>query len=87
MSHPRLLPIALALATILPTGLAAAEGSPSSASSDEVTRYDFEDDLVNGDYAFPMAERLEVRGRHGRRTLIRSREHFVPEMMQSVEDL
>lgn len=84
MRQIRLLPIALTLATLLPTSLAAAEGT---ASSDEVVRYDFEDDLIHGDLAFPSGERLSIRPHGGRRTLIRAREHFVPEMMHSVEDL
>lgn len=90
MRHPRLLPIALALVTLLPAGLAAADSGDaggSSASADEVTTYTFGDDLVTGDYAFPMAERLHVRSRSGRRTLVRPREHFVPELLESAENL
>lgn len=82
----QLLPIALGLCTLLPASLAAAEGSARTSGSPEVS-YDFEDDLVAGDLAFPMGERLLGRGRVGRRNLIRTREHFVPEMMETVEDL
>ena len=51
------------------------------------TTYNFEDDLVSGDLVRPDGEQLVVR-RKGRRTsLIRIREHFIPEMLKSVEDL
>ncbi len=51
------------------------------------TTYDFDDDLVSGDLVRPDGEQLNVR-RSGRRTsLIRIRDHFVPEMLKSVEDL
>lgn len=51
------------------------------------TRYDFEDELVRGDLVRPDGEILEVRRRHGRRTLIRIRESFVAELYKSVERL
>ena len=53
----------------------------------EATTYDFEDDLVSGDLVRPFGELLNVRRRGRRSSLIRIREHFVPEMLKSVEDL
>lgn len=85
MNTPRLLPVALALFTILPTGVAAAEGSTTVVGE---TRYEsFEDDLVSGDL---MSSDLALVGgghRVHRHTLIRARENFHPEMRESVEDL
>lgn len=51
------------------------------------TTYDFDDDLVSGDLVRPDGEVLNVRRRGRRSSLIRIREHFVPEMLKSVEDL
>ncbi|RLB53229.1 MAG: hypothetical protein DRJ42_12495 [Deltaproteobacteria bacterium] len=55
--------------------------------SGESTTYDFEDDLVTGDLVRPDGEMLNVRRRGSRASLIRIREHFIPEMLKSVEDL
>ena len=51
------------------------------------TSYDFEDDLVQGDLVRPDGELLSVRRRGNRASLIQIREHFIPEMLKSVEDL
>ncbi len=51
------------------------------------TTYDFEDDLVQGDLVRPDGENLIVRRKGAHQSLIRIREHFVPEMLKSVEDL
>ncbi len=53
----------------------------------EATTYDFDDDLVTGDLVRPDGELLNVRRRGQRSSLIRIREHFIPEMLKSVEDL
>jgi len=53
----------------------------------DTTTYDFEDDLVTGDLVRPDGEMLNVRRRGRRSSLIRIREHFIPEMLKSVEDL
>lgn len=64
-------------------------GTSSAAAQDggEATTYDFEDDLVTGDLVRPDGEMLSVRRRGRRASLIRIREHFVPEMLKSVENL
>lgn len=61
---------------------------PMTASAqDDATTYDFEDDLVSGDLVRPDGEQLMVRQNGRRSSLIQIREHFVPEMLKSVEDL
>lgn len=57
------------------------------AGQEEATTYDFEDDLVSGDLVRPDGELLQVRRGGQRASLIRIREHFIPEMLKSVEDL
>ncbi len=62
-------------------------GGEVMAQDDDATTYDFEDDLVSGDLVRPDGELLNVRRRGARTSLIRIREHFIPEMLKSVEDL
>ena len=59
----------------------------SVSAQDDGTTYDFEDDLVTGDLVRPDGELLSVRRRGRRASLIRVREHFIPEMLKSVENL
>ncbi len=60
---------------------------PAAGGGGDATTYDFEDDLVSGDLVRPDGEMLSVRRRGRRQSLIRIREHFIPEMLKSVEDL
>lgn len=60
---------------------------PAAAQEGDTTTYDFEDDIVSGDLVRPDGEMLNVRRRGRRSSLIRIREHFIPEMLKSVEDL
>jgi len=61
--------------------------STSMAQDDNATSYDFEDDLVQGDLVRPDGENLMVRRRGARESLIKIREHFIPELIKSVENL
>ncbi len=72
----------LALGTAVPVPTAQAQSGPAPE-----TTYDFEDDLVTGDLIRPDGEQLIVRRRGRRASLIQIREHFIPEMLKSVEDL
>ena len=68
-------------------GLSSAAVSAQDAPEGEATTYDFEDDLVTGDLVRPDGEMLNARRRGTRSSLIRIREHFIPEMLKSVENL
>ena len=68
------------------TGLGAV-ASAQEAGGGNATTYDFEDDLVQGDLVRPDGENLMVRRRGARESLIKIREHFVPELLKSVENL
>lgn len=67
--------------------LAAAPVAAQDEEDEDTTTYDFDDDLVTGDLVRPDGELLSVRRRGGRSSLIQIREHFIPEMLKSVEDL
>lgn len=66
----------------MPVKAQAAKGEGDSA-----TVYDFEDDLVQGDLVRPDGENLVVRRRGAHESLIRIREHFIPELLKWVENL
>jgi len=53
----------------------------------EKTEYSFEDDVVTGDLVRPDGELTVVRKQGRERSLIRVRQHFIPEMLKSVENL
>ncbi|MCU0664504.1 MAG: hypothetical protein MUC50_19530 [Myxococcota bacterium] len=53
----------------------------------EKTEYTFDDDVVTGDLVRPDGALLVSRKRGTERSLIRVRQHFIPEMLKSVEDL
>jgi hypothetical protein len=63
-----------------------AEREDSGRSAD-ATVYTFEDELVGGDTINPSLEVLTVRSRKDRQSLVRARESFVVELLQSVERL
>ena len=75
--------------TMLVTVSASAQDAPAAGGGGggDATTYDFEDDLVTGDLVRPDGELLNVRRRGQRNSLIRIREHFIPEMLKSVENL
>lgn len=51
------------------------------------TVYDFDDDLVEGDLARPDQEFVGVKRLAKHSSLIKIREHFIPEMLKSAEDI
>ncbi len=82
----RLFVLAFAISMTAVPALAQDEGG-APAGGENTTSYDFEDDLVQGDLVRPDGENLMVRRRGARESLIRIREHFVPELLKSVENL
>ena len=72
---------------LLAGSVATAVAQDAPAGGGNTTSYDFEDDLVQGDLVRPDGENLMVRRRGARESLIKIREHFVPELLKSVENL
>ena len=62
-------------------------GVASAQEYAEKTEYSFDDDVVTGDLVRPDGEMTVVRKRGKERSLIRVRQHFIPEMLKSVENL
>jgi hypothetical protein len=75
----------IAFALVLP--VASPVFAQDAAGGGDATTYDFDDEMVSGDLVRPDGEILQVRRRGERASLIQIREHFVPEMLKSVEDL
>lgn len=71
------------------TAIAQEEGAAPAGGggAGDATTYDFEDDLVQGDLVRPDGENLMVRRKGARESLIRVREHFISELLKSVENL
>ena len=80
----KLFGISLVLGVLSASGAALAQDKAAGGGE---TTYDFDDDLVTGDLVRPDGELLSVRRRGNRASLIQIREHFIPEMLKSVEDL
>jgi hypothetical protein len=66
---------------------AAAAPSGGGVSYKQKTVYDFDDDVVEGDLVRPDGEFAEVRTKAKHSSLIKIREHFIPEMLKSAEDV
>ena len=75
------------LAMAAPVSAQDAPAPGGGGGGDNTTSYDFEDDLVQGDLVRPDGENLMVRRRGARESLIKIREHFIPELLKSVENL
>jgi hypothetical protein len=75
----------LAIVFIMVSFLSAA--SVSAQEYAEKTEYSFDDDVVTGDLVRPDGELTVVRKRGKERSLIHVRQHFIPEMLKSVENL
>ncbi len=89
-------PIARIAATLVVTGAmvslsvnahAQAAAAATSADDGEGYGYEFEDDPLNANAFGPNDATIRVRKGPVRRTLIRPRTSFVPEMLKSVENL
>ncbi len=70
-------------------GQALAQTPPAGAQAgaQRTQEFNFTDELVQGQLVRPDGETSRVRRRSAGISLIRIREHFVPEMLKSVENL
>lgn len=76
-------------AVLMVSTTASAQDQPAGGASGggQTTTYNFDDDIVQGDLVRPDGEMALARRRGRATSLIRVREHFVPEMLKSVENL
>jgi hypothetical protein len=79
----RIVVAVFAAVVLLAAGVVSAQGVQYA----EKTEYTFDDDLVTGDLVRPDTGDIVVRKKGKERSLIRVRQHFISEMLKSVEDL
>jgi hypothetical protein len=68
-------------------GLQAQQAQGQQGGAARTQEFNFTDELVQGQLVRPDGETTRVRRRSAGISLIRIREHFVPEMLKSVENL
>ncbi len=84
------LTMVLVAATLCLMGTSAFAQTTGGAQGEGAARtqeFNFTDELVQGQLVRPDGETSRVRRRSAGISLIRIREHFVPEMLKSVENL
>lgn len=80
----RRLSIVIAFSALSHVALAEPTSGPSDPAT---TSYGFDDELVTGDVYSPDSERLHVRKRSARASLIEVKSSYVPELLRSIEDM
>ena len=80
--------MSLAVLSVLGIGVAV---RPAFAADDvqykKETKYDFDDDMVEGDLVRPEGEMIGSAGKAKHSSLIKIRQNFIPEMLKSAEDI
>jgi len=82
--------LAIAVAAVVMVGASSAAARPHttrSLSTDNGYGYDFKDDVLAAGLSDGYTALIKTSHRSVRRTLIRPRTHFVPEMLMSVEHI
>ena len=76
----------LMILSLLPFAAPAPRACAQEATSTPI-EYRFDDDMVQGSQKSSSGEVLYVRARKQRESLVRAREHWLPELFHSVEQL
>ncbi|HEX2679279.1 MAG TPA: hypothetical protein VHM19_21660 [Polyangiales bacterium] len=77
----------LALVAALAPAVARADDPARVVATSSTTTYTFDDDMVGGTIKSSDLLVLQVRTRKANESLVRVREHFIPELLKSVEQL
>ena len=75
------------LGTVFFSAGAMAQGNAPKTQYKKETRYDFDDDLVEGELMRPDGVLVDSIRKAKHSSLIKIRENFVPEMLKSAEDI
>lgn len=82
---------AVVLAGAVPAFAQEAEGGAAAPAGGvqykSTTKYDFDDDVVEGDLVRPDGEFVDTRKKAKHSSLIKIRENFINEMLKSAEDI
>ena len=92
MSRNKLIALVLGVSMLAPSLAFAQKGKAKAAAKGggdyaKTTKYDFEDDVVTGDLIRPDGEFIDSRRGAKHSSLIKIRQHFIPEMLKSAEDI
>lgn len=77
----------IAIAVVAFGGEALAQQAAGGGGATRTQEFNFNDELVQGQLVRPDGDATRLRARQRGISLIRLREHFVPEMLKSVENL
>lgn len=84
----QMLALFVGLSVVSVSGLVLAQRTPGGdVQYKKQTKYDFDDDVVEGDLVRPDGEFVDSRKSAKHSSLIKIRENFVPEMLKSAEDI
>jgi hypothetical protein len=78
--------VAFSFLSLAVVGIAPAYGQDNVQYKKE-TKYDFDDDMVEGDLVKPDGEMIGAAGKAKHSSLIKIRQNFIPEMLKSAEDI
>ena len=82
--------LAILIGSFMISAVFATAATPALAqdvSYKKETKYDFDDDMVEGDLVKPDGEMIGSAGKAKHSSLIKVRQHFIPEMLKSAEDI
>ena len=77
----------VAIAAVLVFSSSSIALAQQAAGYKSTTKYDFDDDVVEGDLVRPDGEMINTRKKAKHSSLIKIREHFINEMIKSAEDI
>jgi hypothetical protein len=83
----RKLAFTLFAAALAVGGLARTSFADDKVEYKKETKYDFDDDTVEGDLVRPEGEMIGTAGKAKHSSLIKIRQNFIPEMLKSAEDI
>ena len=84
MTRTLLKVVVVSFMTVALVGVAAAQ---DNVQYKKETKYDFDDDMVEGDLVKPDGEMVGAAGKAKHSSLIKIRQNFIPEMLKSAEDI
>ena len=85
MTRTLLKVVLVSLMSVAFVGVAAAQ--QDNVQYKKETKYDFDDDMVEGDLVKPDGEMVGSTGKAKHSSLIKIRQNFIPEMLKSAEDI
>jgi hypothetical protein len=77
----------LVMVSFMSVALVGVAAAQDNVTYKKETKYDFDDDMVEGDLVKPDGEMVGSTGKAKHSSLIKIRQNFIPEMLKSAEDI